>query len=190
MNSLPTTQTTLESKRLILRPLCDADTASLSKIANDWDVAKFLSSMPHPFTLEIAKSFIESSNNAYLDNENIVFAITKKDSKKLIGIIELDLNSKDNHATASYWIGKDYWGKGYTTEALEEVVRFGFEELKLHRIASHHFHNNPASGRVMQKVGLKLEGKRIEHFRKDGEYLDILDYGIILREWRENLGNL
>ena len=166
MNSLPTTQATLETKRLLLRPLCDSDTASLSKIANDWDIAKFLSSMPHPFTLEAAKSFIESSNSAYLDNENIVFAITKRASKKLIGIIELDLNIKDNHATASYWIGKDYWGKGYTTEALEELVRFGFKELNLHRIASHHFHNNPASGKVMQKVGLKPEFDGIPYPQK------------------------
>jgi len=157
MKELTTKQATLETERLILRPLCDNDALNLSRVANDWNVAKFLSSMPHPFTLEVAKNFIQDSNKSYLENENIVFAIVKKNSNEIIGIIELDLNSKDNHATASYWIGKDYWDRGYTTEALEEIVRFGFEDLNIHRITSHHFHNNPASGKVMQKVGLKLE---------------------------------
>ena len=157
MKELTTKQSTLETERLILRPLCDNDALNLSRVANDWNVAKFLSSMPHPFTLEVAKNFIQDSNKSYLENENIVFAIVKKNSNEIIGIIELDLNSKDNHATASYWIGKDYWDRGYTTEALEEIVRFGFEDLNIHRITSHHFHNNPASGKVMQKVGLKLE---------------------------------
>ena len=183
MQPLPNPQPELTTERLLLRALREEDAPSLARTANDHNIAKYLSSMPHPYTLEDAKEFVISRAKAYAEGDAAEFAIFEKGSEAFVGMIGLDLNAKDNHATAGYWLGKTFWGKGYATEALREIIRFGFERLGLHRIASHHFHNNPASGKVMQKAGMKQEGRRVEHFYKEGEYLDILDYGLLAREW-------
>jgi ribosomal-protein-alanine N-acetyltransferase len=159
----------------------------LSATANDPDIAGKLSSMPYPYTLEVAEKFIDYVQRSYEAGEAIEFAIVGKESGDLMGMMAMDLNSRDNHATIGYWLGKACWGRGYATEALREIMRFGFEILKLHRMAGHHFHNNPASGRVLLKAGMQQEGRRVEHFYKNGAYLDILDYGILAREWERGL---
>jgi hypothetical protein len=85
-----------------------------------------------------------------------------------------------------YWIGKPYWGLGYATEAAEEVVRYGFEDLALHRIQAKHFGSNPASGKVMRKVGMSQEGVRPEHYKKWETYEDRVDYGLLACDCRKN----
>lgn len=181
--SLPRSQPELTTERLLLRPVRREDAPALAEIANDSDISAKLSSMPYPYTLEDAKEFIEKTHKGYAQSKVAEFCIVKKSSQKLTGMIAMGFNAKNNHATVGYWLGKAYWGRGYMTEALHEIVRFGFEQLQLHRIAGHHFHNNPASGNVMQKVGMKLEGRRVEHFKKGDLYLDILDYGLLRRDW-------
>ena len=81
-----------------------------------------------------------------------------------------------------YWIAKQYWGNGYGTEAAGVVVKFGFEAMKLNRIHATHFSNNPASGRIMQKIGMKYEGCSRQHIVKWGELLDWECYGILRSE--------
>ena len=63
------------------------------------------------------------------------------------------------------------------------MVRYGFEELGLHRVHASHFGSNPASGRVMQKVGMRYEGTSREHYRKWGDYEDRVDYGLLASEY-------
>lgn len=184
MKTLPPQQPELISARLVLRALCGEDAQQLQAIANDPKVAGKLSSMPYPYQRQDAEQFILDARTHYQEEESIDFAITERASGKLIGSIGLDLNSRDNHAAISYWLGSAYWGGGYAAEAVREVLRFGFETLELHRITGHHFHNNPASGKVLLKVGMKQEGRRVEHFFKNGEYLDIVDYGLLARDWR------
>jgi RimJ/RimL family protein N-acetyltransferase len=184
MQPLPPKQPELTTERLLLRALRSDDAPMLSETANDPDIAGKLSSMPYPYTLDEATKFIHDVQCGYKEGEAIEFAIVGKATGDLMGMIAMDLNHRDNHATIGYWLGKTYWGRGYATEVLREILRFGFETLKLHRMAGHHFHNNPASGRVLQKAGMKQEGRRVEHFYKNGEYLDIVDYGILAREWQ------
>src|SRR5215210_6926705 len=106
--------------------------------------------------------------------------------QRLVGSISLLLHPPHDNAELGYWIGKPYWGRGYATEAAEEVVRYGFEDLGLHRIHAKHLGSNPASGRVMRKVGMSLEGVRPEHYKKWETYEDRVDYGLMARDWRKN----
>jgi ribosomal-protein-alanine N-acetyltransferase len=76
-------------------------------------------------------------------------------------------------------------GQGYCTEAAKELVRYGFEDLGLHRIHSNHFGSNLASGKVMQKVGMSYEGTRSEHYKKWGVYEDRVEYGLLARDWHK-----
>ncbi len=184
MHTFPPTQPTLENDRLLLRPLSTEDAPALSAIGNDEEVAKKLSSMPYLYTLQKASAFIAQTKNDYKEGEEAHFAIVKKADVQLTGVISIDLSWEHNHGTIDYWLGKEYWGKGYATEAAATILRFAFEELKLYRVTSHHFHTNMASGKVMQKIGMQREGRRRGHFKKDGNYLDILDYGILCDEYR------
>jgi RimJ/RimL family protein N-acetyltransferase len=72
-----------------------------------------------------------------------------------------------------------YWGRGYATEAALAVIAFGFEELGLNRIYAQHMASNPASGRVMQKAGMRHEGTLRQHVTKFGIVDDIAIYGIL-----------
>lgn len=174
----------LQTQRLKLRELQKDDAKAIAQLANDKNVSRYLSSMPYPYTIEDAKEFMQSSKSDYTKGEKIDFKIIEKSSDKFIGMVGLDISVRHNHGTIGYWLGKEYWSNGYIPEAAATVLEFGFEVLKLHRISSHHLHPNPASGKVLQKIGLKYEGRRCEHFKKDEEYFDILDYGILRRDYQ------
>lgn len=110
-------------------------------------------------------------------------AIAPGASGELCGAIGLAIDAENNHAELGYWIGKPHWGQGYCTEAGTAVVRYGFEVLGLHRIHSAHFSHNPASGRVMQKIGMRYEGCRRQHIRKWENFEDLVQYGILKSDW-------
>jgi RimJ/RimL family protein N-acetyltransferase len=86
-----------------------------------------------------------------------------------------------------YWVGYDFWGKGYCTEALKEIVRFGFEEKKVNKIWAEHKTFNIASGKVMEKVGMKHERIMRSHYKQaDGKYLDMSVKSILRSEYRNH----
>ena len=88
-------------------------------------------------------------------------------------------NKDHNRAIIGYWIGHQYWNKGYCSEALREIIRYGFSTLGLNRIGATHQSKNPASGRVMIKAGMWREGTLKKHILKNGEYDDVEIYGIV-----------
>jgi [ribosomal protein S5]-alanine N-acetyltransferase len=80
-------------------------------------------------------------------------------------------------------VGRDWWGQGYATEAARAVLRYGFEELKLNRIYAHHMTKNPASGRVLEKIGMQREGCLRQMIRKWGVLEDVVLYAILRQDW-------
>ncbi|MCF8266287.1 MAG: GNAT family N-acetyltransferase, partial [Melioribacteraceae bacterium] len=83
-----------------------------------------------------------------------------------------------------YWVGVDYWGKGICEEAVGMALSYCFEVLKFNKVTAHHFANNPTSGFVLIKNGMKKEGLHREHILKDGEYIDIIDYAILKSDYQ------
>ncbi len=178
----------LETKRLLLKMPSLESAPDLTKLLQDREVSINLSTVPYPYSLEDAQNFIKTSQeNFFQKNAEQEFGIFLKDQHQLIGMCGLQINTKNNHATLGYWLGKAYWGKGYATEMARRMVSYGFEDLKMHRIACAHFHTNPASGKVMQKAGFRYEGRRRGHFKRGEEYLDILDYGILRDEFEKEV---
>jgi RimJ/RimL family protein N-acetyltransferase len=100
----------------------------------------------------------------------------------LIGAMGLVIKG-EGIAEIGYWIGVPYWNRGYASEAAAEIVRYGFEECGMDRIFACHFQRNPASGRVLQKVGMQYEGTLRRHLVKWGERIDLAFYGILREEW-------
>ncbi len=145
------------------------------------EVAATTLRIPHPYTEQDARAFIAGS----LDPGKLWLAITLRSDGRQIGGIGLRVDEHHRHAELGYWLGVPYWGKGYATEAGREMVRYGFEDLKLHRIFASHFGHNPASGKILLKLGMKHEGCQREHLLKWDQFVDSVLYGMSQQEWKE-----
>jgi ribosomal-protein-alanine N-acetyltransferase len=98
-------------------------------------------------------------------------SIYLKESNLLIGAIGLHVTKEAHRGEVGYWIGKDFWGQGYASEAAGEMIRFGFEELALNKIDDSELTRNPASMRVLEKVGMKKEGILRQHADRWGNLM-------------------
>lgn len=177
---------TLRTERLVLRPFQLSDAPRVRELAGAREVADNTLTIPHPYPEGMAEAWIASHERSFQLGEIAVFAITLQDGD-LVGAVGLNLEDETGIAELGYWIGVPYWGSGYATEAAEALLEFGFESLVLERIWARAFVRNPASSRVLQKLGMRHEGTLRSSIRKDDELLDAEIYGI-LREERDLAG--
>ena len=173
------THPALETARLILRPYSARDIPELLPLIGSLEVARTTLRIPHPYSEEDARNFLASIQA----EEEVRLGITLRIDGRLIGGVGLRLNSPHRHAELGYWLGVAYWGKGYATEAAREMLCYGFESLGLHRIFATCFPHNPASGRILKKIGMQFEGCQRQHLLKWGQFVDSELYGILRREW-------
>lgn len=181
---MPESIPTLRTKRLLLRPFDLADAASVQRLAGDREVASTTLTIPHPYEDGMAKEWIETHAANWESRKVMTLAVTSE-SEGLVGAIGLHLKLEHRRAEVGYWIGVPFWNRGYATEAAEAVITFGFNELDLNRIEAHHFTGNSASGSVMKKLGMKLEGVRRQHVVKDGELENLVLYAVLRSDWHE-----
>jgi len=147
----------LETKRLLLRVPAAFDVSDIVRLAGDYEVAKNLSRMPHPYTEAHARDWLGTIEEKRTAGTDYAFAITRKDDGAYLGGI--GLHKRDAGAFEfGYWLGKPYWRQGYATEAARRLVAFAFLELGLNRVIAGYFHDNPASGHVLKKLGCAPDG--------------------------------
>jgi RimJ/RimL family protein N-acetyltransferase len=170
---------TFETQRLTLRPYRESDIEELLPLIGTREVAATTLRIAHPYTEQNAKDFLLLVQ----EPGRIWLAIALRSTGRQIGGIGLTVDQQHQHAELGYWLGVPYWGKGYATEAGREMLRYGFEELGLHRIFASHFKHNPASGRILIKLGMRHEGCQREHLRKWEQFIDSELYGILRQEW-------
>lgn len=175
MSTLPT----LETARLKLRRYSESDIADLLPLIGTREVAATTLRIAHPYTEQDARSFLALTEQP----DKIWLAITLRSDARQIGGVGLRVDDEHQHAELGYWLGVSHWGQGYATEAATEMLRYGFESLKLHRIFASHFGHNPASGRILAKLGMRHEGCQREHIRKWDKFVDSELYGILRHEW-------
>jgi ribosomal-protein-alanine N-acetyltransferase len=170
-------QPSLQTDRLLLRPFCSQDVAPLVHLAGDRQVAATTLRIPYPYREQDAIDFVSSCQPDFELGFGARFAITIRD--ELCGAVGLHVERTHNHAELGYWIGVPYWGRGYATEAAAAVIRYGFDTLDLHRIQASVLAGNPASARVLLKVGMRLEGSLRDHVCKWEKFYDLEWYGIL-----------
>jgi len=178
-------QPTLYTERLILRPMSSADAPRIKKLPGAGEISETTANIPHPYEDGMAEEFIRPHVDNYAAGTQAVFAITLRETGELIGAIGLVIKPQDENAEMGYWLGKEYWNRGYVTEAAREVVKFGFKELNLHRIHAHYFSRNIASGKIMQKIGMKHEGHSRDFLKKWGKFESIDRYAILKDEFAD-----
>jgi len=170
----------LETTRLKLRPYCESDIAELLPLIGTVEVAATTLRIPHPYTEQDARDFLVLAQ----EPGRLWLATTLRGDGRQIGGVGLRVDDQHQHAELGYWLGVPYWGQGYATEAAREMLRYGFEDLGLHRIFASHFKHNAASGRILVKLGMRYEGRQREHIRKWDQFVDSELYGMLQQEWQ------
>lgn len=177
------TQRTLTTERLLLRPYLSSDAVDVQRLAGDREIASTTLLVPHPYEDGLAEKWIATHDELFERGTQVNFAIVLRSTAQFIGSIGLVIEPASERAEMGYWVGKPYWGHGYCTEAAAAVLEYGFLTQGLNRIGAHHFARNPASGRVMQKLGMRLEGVQRQYHKKWGQYEDRVGYAILREEY-------
>ncbi len=154
----------ISTKRLQLRPLAVSDAKRIANLAGNWDVAKNTARIPFPYPEAKAVEWINNDAPG-----EVVYGICHDTT--LIGCCGYSLNSpghkdptgNETPSTSSdveigYWLGQDYWGQGFATEAAEAILAL-CKERGFRKILSGHFADNPASGQVLKKLGFQYTGQ-------------------------------
>jgi RimJ/RimL family protein N-acetyltransferase len=176
-------QPTIDTDRLVLRPFDLRDAARVQSLVSDRAIADTTLRIPHPYEDGMAEEWIGGHHEKFSNGTAAVFAVTVKPDGVFVGAIGLDVNAPDQKAELGYWIGVPYWNRGYATEAARAVLRYAFENLHLNRVFANHFTRNPASGRVLQNVGMRREGCQRQHVWKWDRFEDLENYGILRGDW-------
>ena len=174
---------TLATPRLILRRMTVDDAQDMYlNWAADEKVPRYLSWDVHK-SVEATREILETWVAAYDNLENYHWVI--EFDRTIIGTIGLhNIHSRHERCELGYCIGSKWWNKGLVTEAVGEVIRFAFREVNANKVFALHDIENAASGRVMQKNGMKPDGLLREHnLRKDGTRGDLAYYSILKSEW-------
>jgi ribosomal-protein-alanine N-acetyltransferase len=182
VTSAPVTIPRLTTERLVLRPLTLADAADVQRLAGDRAIAETTATIPHPYPDGAAEAWIATHADRYARGDSATFGIERLEDGLLVGAIGLEINAEMQRAELGYWIGVPYWNQGYCTESALAVVRFAFDVLGLRRVFAQHYGRNPASGRVMHKIGMRHEGTLRQHTVKWGTIDDMQVYGVLSGE--------
>ena len=160
----------IKTDRLILKkPKSKQDIISIVSQIGDWEVVKWLAMVPYPYTYNDCESYLKKSNNnelalnIFLDNQ-------------LIGGVGLHLHN-DNYYELGYWLGKDYWGKGYATESSKYLLEYALGKLDSPKIKSGYFIDNLPSGNVLKKLGFKeigIEKRYSDSMKKEMDMMKVI----------------
>lgn len=179
----PMNHPVLTTKRLLLRQFFVTDAPVVKELAGQREIAYNTLLIPHPYEQGFAERWITERQTDFQKGIGVTFAILIREARMVCGAIGLGINRHHSHAELGYWVGVPFWNRGYCTEAATAVLDYAFTTLELNRVWAHHFSRNPASGRVLQKLGMTHEGCLRKHIFKWGEYLDVEQYGILRSEW-------
>ncbi|MBU5424942.1 GNAT family N-acetyltransferase [Tissierella pigra] len=170
---------TITTERLVLRIFEKSDAETVTKLCNNYNIYKNTLYIPYPYSIDCALLWIQAHVDNFDADRLYEFAITDKEKGILYGAVALSNNQRFNNGEIAYWIGEEFWGNGYATEASKAILEFAFNVKGYHKVYARYFASNPASGRVIEKLGMVREGILIDHVMKDSRYEDLIYYGII-----------
>lgn len=179
---------TIETPRLILRQFTPQDAQAMFRNwASDPEVTKFLTWPTHP-SEKVSAMVLSDWIGHYSKDQYYQWAIVLRELGEPIGSISVvEQNDSVGKAEIGYCIGKAWWHRGIMSEALEAVITFLFREVGLNRIEAKHDPNNPHSGGVMKKCGMKYEGTSRAFGRNNQGVCDIAHYAILRSDYERPL---
>lgn len=175
----------IKSDRLGLRLLEEEDAEEYFNWFNDEEICQFNSHHRFPETAESERAYIQ---NVRKDPSTIVFAVIELETGEHIGNVALQsINYIDRKAEISNMFGrKEFWGRGYATEAYRLLIQYAFSTLNLHRSGAGLMEGGIGAQKTMEHLGFREEGRRRDAIYKSGSYHDVIEYGLINGESRWN----
>ncbi len=169
----------LRSKRLRLGKISVNDIPEIVVCANNKTISDNTLNLPYPYSEDDAVFWMNMQINGYKNNNKYIFGIYINQSNKFVGGIGLHLDLPHSKAELGYWIAEHFWNNGIATEAGKCLLDFGFNRLQLNKIYATCFVCNPASERVLKKLGMVHEANLKQHYYKQGSFLDAKQYAIL-----------
>ncbi len=171
----------LKTDRLILRDLEEKDASEFVKQGNDKEINYFNWYIPYPLTLAKAKKIIQKRSVEQKGHRWLYeLGIFLKEDQKFIGIISLyDVSKPDNKGKVGYWIGKEFRRQCYASEALNEIIKFAFQELKLNKLSAKTMADNINSSNLLKKMSFKKVGLKKWDKILDGKKHDVLEWELL-----------
>jgi len=179
----------IKTSRLLLRKLRSTDVECYYKrLGGSEEVTRYMLWQPHQSPQESRES-IEKILSRYQEKTCYCWAITRLEDDSVIGRIDLlRFDEQDKSCSFAYMLGKEFWNCGFGTEALKAVFSFAFEKLEIQRIVADHMRENIASGKVMEKAGMRYVKTHLSKYEKNGIHYDADEYVITLGQWKEVSG--
>jgi len=174
----------LITKRLILRPVDKKDASDVVENVNNINVSKYLAVVPYPYSKKNAYSWITRKKK----NNDFSFVIAQKKDNRVIGAIGLHkLDNDVKKAEIGYWLGEKHWGNHIMSEAVDAILKLGFNKLKLNRIDAKVFAENTPSAKLLLKFGFQKEGylKQSGYSKAANKVYDDVVYALLKSEYKK-----
>jgi RimJ/RimL family protein N-acetyltransferase len=173
---------------MILRPLKPSDLESVHELLSDWNVVRYML-LPLCKTREETKKCLddlmaEDSGGGW---RSVTRAIETLDSGEVIGLCGIAILHGSEQGEIWYLVRPDHWGRGIAAEAARLLLGIGFAEMNLHRMFATCLPENPASGRVLEKIGMRKEGCQRKSLKIHGVWRDCFLYAILREEWETSV---
>lgn len=175
----------IETERLILREHLNADAKALFALRSNKEVMRYID-RENPKDIEETEAKIRLVHEGFNSRISIAWVIALKENPdEMIGEIGYYRTNLDNYrAEVGYMLQSNFWRKGIISEALNRVLTFGFQEMKLHSISANINPGNDASRQILLKHGFQKEAYFKEDYYFRGEFLDSEIYGLLNRDWK------
>ena len=174
----------MAGRRVGLRPLRLADVPAFYRGINDAEIARWMLTVPPPYPKHHALRFWLRTHLKRCRNTSFDFAVADRKTARFLGMVHLlHVDWRDRSAELACWIARRQQGRGFASEAMPLMCRYGFEALRLHKIWTRLFAGNAASRRVTEKCGFAFEGRLRHSTFKDGRWQDELRYGLVRDDW-------
>jgi [ribosomal protein S5]-alanine N-acetyltransferase len=180
----PVDNTIIETRRLGLRPFDIADAPALFRLASNPAVTRFTTWDAHR-TVDDSLTFIrDHALPPYLEGSPGPVAIELRDSRELIGAVGGRWGTRENRCIDfGYWLGEPFWDRGFATEAAQVFLSHLFTAYPVERVQAHYIEGNTASGRVLEKIGMRFEGIRRRALYQRDRFWDLYCYAVLRDEW-------
>lgn len=173
----------LRTPRLRLRRLTMRDAQDIYRYSRDPEVARHVLWDPHR-SIGDSRAYLRYMMRRYHSHDPASWGIELLETGHIIGTIGFMWVQEDNNAAeVGYSLAREYWNRGYMTEALKAVIRYGFDSMGLNRIEAQHETTNPASGAVMRKCHMYKEGTLRGRLFNKGRYVDVDLYAILRKDF-------
>lgn len=149
---------TIHTERLSLRPIVMEDARNMSVLGSDIDISRMTGSIPFPFPELAAELRVMIFNTAWARRKEYSYAISQNGGS-FMGIISLFKRAEKGDLEIGYWLGRPHWGHGFMLEAGRGIINEAKETLGVNKLVAGVFHDNPASMKILEKLGFKPTGK-------------------------------